>query len=77
MRPSVLPKCAALRANAFEHIIDAVNLEVAWQGDKWHRDAVQAEGAVATLAIEMCVHVVEMLAFFTTVARGVAHGIFY
>lgn len=67
----------AVRANTFEHIVDTMNLKVA--GKRYHRnmDATQAISAVAALTVEVGVQVVEMLAFLTTVATAVAHGIFY
>ena len=66
---------ATLRTQAFEHIIDAVNLEVPWQRHHRRGDAAQAEGTLATLAVEMGVHVVEVLTLLAAVAVGVAHGI--
>ena len=39
--------------------------------------AAKTIGAVAMLAVEMGMQVVEMLTFLTTVATAVAHGIFY
>ena len=67
----------AVRANTFEHIVDTMNLKVAGKRYHGNMDATQALSAVATLTVEMGVQVVEMLAFLTTVATAVAHGIFY
>ena len=67
---------AALWTKALEHIVDAVNLEVAGQSHYWRGNATQAEGALATLAVEMGVHVVEVLTILAAVAANVTHGIF-
>lgn len=67
----------ATGAYSLENVVDIVDLEVTWQRHHWHMDAAQAGGAMAALTIEVGVQVVEMLAFLTTVATAVAHGIFY
>lgn len=71
----ILIKHAALWAKALEYIVDAMNLEVARQSHYWCSDAAQAECALATLAVEMGVHVVEMLTILAAVAASMAHGI--
>ena len=40
-------------------------------------DAAQAIGAVALLAVEVCVKVIEVFATLSAMTVGVAHGIFY
>ena len=72
---SVIEVLTALGAQSFEHIVDAVNLEIS--GQRYHRcgNAAQAEGALATLAIEMGMHVVEVRALLTTVATSMTHSI--
>lgn len=71
----ILIKHAALRTKALEHIVDAMNLEISWQRHHWRSDAAQAEGALATLAVEMGMHVVEMLTILAAVAASMTHGI--
>lgn len=68
-------KTIATGTNALEHIVDVVYLEMTWQCYHWHVDAAKAEGAMATLTIEVGVQVVEMLTLFAAVAIVVAHGI--
>lgn len=65
----------AFRTQALEHIIDTMNLELAWQGDQRHLGRLQAEGASATLAVEVGMHVVDRAIILTAMAIGAAHGI--
>lgn len=53
-----------------------MHFEVAGQSYHGNVDAAQAERAMAHFAIEVCMQVVEMLAFLTAVACVVAHSIF-
>ena len=53
-----------------------MHFEVAGQSYHGHVDTAQAERAMAHFAIEVCMQVVEVLAFLTAVACVVAHSIF-
>ena len=53
-----------------------MHFEVAGQSYHGNVDAAQAERAMAHFAIEVCMQVVKMLTFLTTVACIVAHSIF-
>ncbi len=52
-----------LGAQPLEHIVDVAHLEVGRQRHHWHMDAAQAHGAMAALTVEVCVKIVEVLAF--------------
>ena len=66
---------ATFRAEALEHVVDAVYLEIAGQGDKGHLGRLQAKGATALLAVEVGVHVVDDTVILAAAAVGTAHGI--
>ena len=65
----------AVGAQALEHIVDAVYLEVARQGNQWHLSRLQTEGAPATLAVEVGMHVVDVAVILTAMAVGAANCI--
>ena len=71
----ILIPAVALWAHPLEHIIDAMHLEIARQGNERHMGRLQAEGAATPLAVEVGVHVVDCSVILTAVAIGTAHCI--
>ena len=65
----------AVRAQALEHIIDAVDLEIPRQRHDGHLGRLQAEGPTATLAVEVGMHVVDGALVLAAMAIWTAHGI--
>ena len=66
----------AVGAQALEHVVDAVYLEIPGQGHDGHLGRLQAEGAATALAIEVGMHVVDGAVVLAAVAVRTAHGIF-
>ena len=65
----------AFSLQSLEDVVDAMDLEVARQGDQWHLGCLQAEGLATLLAVEMGMHVIDSAIVLTAVAIGAAHGI--
>ena len=72
---SILLKSAALWAQTLEHVVDAMNHEIAGQCHHRCGNAAQAEGALASLAVEVGVLVVILDMAVVAVAQFVAYAV--
>ena len=60
---------------ALEDVVDAVNLEIAREGDDGDLGCLETEGASAALAVEVGVHVIDVAVILAAMAVGGTHRI--
>lgn len=74
LKPLILT-FSALGAEALEHIVNAVHLEIAGKRHQRHLSRLQTESAATLLTVEVGMHVVDGTVVLPTMTIGAAHGI--